>query len=1149
MGSALAGALVLTACGGGAAGDSGPRVRDDAQSIRLGDAPTLQVGSTATVSATASSGLSVGLSSLTPAVCTLDAATGLVQGVSIGDCSISAFQGGNDRFAPAPQATPVIHVSGRTQSLAFDTLPALVVGDTVAAAAAASSGQAVRYSSQTPELCSVDPDRGVVVAMAAGTCAVAAEQPGNSQWSPAAPVVQTVTIRGAAQKITVAALAPLLVGTSTAATGSASSGLALRWSSLTPEVCSVSPSGAVLALAAGTCTVAADQAGATLWAAAPQAQQSTTVSRATQAITLNATPATLTVGSPALARATTSSGLPATITSLTPVICSVDATRGGITPLSAGQCLLQASQAGDGTWSAAAPVVLSLPVAGMAQTLSFGARPTLVVNGASTALATASSGLPVSFASASPQTCTTTPAGRVTGLLIGNCTLVATQAGNGSWAAAPQATLTLAVAGQAQSVSFAAAPALAMGGTATVHATASSGLAVSYSTLTPAACTVDTTTGLVTSLTVSACTIAASQPGTTTWAAAPQAVQTLSNTVAPQTLSFAPPNDVVVNGQTTVRATATSGLPATYASLSTAICSVGSSSGLVTGLMAGTCTLAARQSGDGTWAPAAQVTVSLSVGGMPQGLSFAAAPLLAAGGSATVRASASSGLPVVYSTLTPSICSVASATGVVTASVPGICRIAADQPGDSLWAAAPQLSQSLTVTAALQSISFGAAPAVRVGSTGTVRATASSGLPVTFSSLSTNCSVGGSTGVVTGLSPGTCTIAASQPGNATWAAAATVTQSIAIAPDPNQTISFGAAPVLTLGSSATVNATATSGLPVNLASLSPSVCSVATGSGLVTASALGDCVISANQAGNGSYNAAPQVTLTLAVQLPPGMSAPAAPTGVTASLGNGISQVLVTATAVSSGGSAITRYTVTSSPAGITAQGTALPVTVSCPSTCAGYTFALAASNAVGTGSTSAPVEVLTTFDVMTRFYEPDTQPRDSIFTGSFVLNSTTGAITGLTGRLTESMSGNAIGSAPFFDMTQVPLTYQLQTWRDSTLGGRFVASFAKNTTSTFSTAAGGDGWSPAAGIGVGGVYAGFPARYATSIQNSSILIFVPDNPFTPLTAAQIAKLAYADCAPGGMMGAVCMTATSIAGYGAVGTMSGYPVSQLITKR
>ncbi len=61
------------------------------------------------------------------------------------------------------------------------------------------------------------------------------------------------------------------------------------------------------------------------------------------------------------------------------------------------------------------------------------------------------------------------------------------------------------------------------------------------------------------------------------------------------------------------------------------------------------------------------------------------------------------------------------------------------------------------------------------------------------------------------------------------------------------------------------------------------------------------------------------------------------------------------------------------------------------------------------------------------------------------------------------------------------------------------------------------------------GVYAGSPARYATSIQNSYVLAFVPDNPFASLTAAQIAKLADADCAPGGMMGAVCMTATIVA--------------------
>ena len=30
-------------------------------------------------------------------------------------------------------------------------------------------------------------------------------------------------------------------------------------------------------------------------------------------------------------------------------------------------------------------------------------------------------------------------------------------------------------------------------------------------------------------------------------------------------------------------------------------------------------------------------------------------------------------------------------------------------------------------------------------------------------------------------------------------------------------------------------------------------------------------------------------------------------------------------------------------------------------------------------------------------------------------------------------------------------------------------------------------------------------------------------------------------------MGAVCMTGTTVAGYGAIGTMGGYPVSQTIT--
>ncbi len=81
----------------------------------------------------------------------------------------------------------------------------------------------------------------------------------------------------------------------------------------------------------------------------------------------------------------------------------------------------------------------------------------------------------------------------------------------------------------------------------------------------------------------------------------------------------------------------------------------------------------------------------------------------------------------------------------------------------------------------------------------------------------------------------------------------------------------------------------------------------------------------------------------------------------------------------------------------------------------------------------------------------------------------------------------------------------------------------------------------------------GYDAGYRTPANNPGnayAMIFVNTaNPLAPLTSDQRNKLAYADCAPGGMMGAVCMTGTTVAGYGAVGTMSGYPVSQTITKK
>ena len=81
-----------------------------------------------------------------------------------------------------------------------------------------------------------------------------------------------------------------------------------------------------------------------------------------------------------------------------------------------------------------------------------------------------------------------------------------------------------------------------------------------------------------------------------------------------------------------------------------------------------------------------------------------------------------------------------------------------------------------------------------VGTTGTVSATATSGLAVSFSSTTlATCSVAGTT--VTGIAAGTCTVAANQAGNASFSAAPQVTQNINIGAG-SQTISFGVAPTV-----------------------------------------------------------------------------------------------------------------------------------------------------------------------------------------------------------------------------------------------------------------------------------------------------------------------------------------------------------------
>jgi hypothetical protein len=521
----------------------------------------------------------------------------------------------------------------------------------------------------------------------------------------------------------------------------------------------------------GTVVLQASQAASSDYAAGTK-QAAFTVVHGSQTIDFPAIAAQTVLTSVTLS-ATASSGLTVSFTSLTTSVCTVSGNSASL--LEAGTCTIQASQSGNDDYLAAPKVNLNISVTHLAQTITFPAIAAKPALSTVTLTATASSGLTVNYTSLTTSVCTVS--GNSASLLeAGTCTIQASQSGNDVYLAAPKVNLSISVTHVAQTIDFpaiAAKPALS---TVTLSATASSGLTVNYTSLTTSVCTVSGNSASL--LESGTCTIQASQSGNDVYLAAPKVNLNISVTHLAQTITFPAIAAKPALSTVTLSATASSGLTVSFTSLTTSVCTVSGNSASL--LESGTCTIQASQSGNDVYLAAPKVNLNISVTHLAQTIDFPAIAAKPALSTVTLSATASSGLTVSFTSLTTSVCTVSGNSASLLEA--GTCTIQASQTGNDVYLAAPKVNLNISVTHLAQTIDFPAIATQTVNTTVTLSATTSSGLAVSYTSLTTSvCTVTGNTASL--LETGTCTIQASQPGNGVYLAAARVSQSFTVKAD------------------------------------------------------------------------------------------------------------------------------------------------------------------------------------------------------------------------------------------------------------------------------------------------------------------------------------------------------------------------------
>ena len=350
-----------------------------------------------------------------------------------GSVTIRAAQAGNDNFNLAPTVDRTFTVAKAAQTISFGALAAKTFGDApFLVSATASSGLPVSFASSVSSVATVSGN--TITLVGGGTTTLTASQAGDANYSLATAVPVTLTVNPAAATVTLGSLSATYSGTAKSATATTSP--AALPVVFTYDGSSTAPTNAGTYAVVGTINHA-NYTGS--------ASGSLVIAKADQTIVFSTLAAKTFGTAPFTVSATASSGLPVSFASATSSVATVSGNT--VTLVGVGTTDITASQAGNTNYNAATPVIQPQVVNQLAQTITWAGTELAgktVGNPAIPLVATASSGLTVSFASSNP-TVATISGSTLTIVGPGTADITASQAGNANVVAAPSVTRTITV--------------------------------------------------------------------------------------------------------------------------------------------------------------------------------------------------------------------------------------------------------------------------------------------------------------------------------------------------------------------------------------------------------------------------------------------------------------------------------------------------------------------------------------------------------------------------------------------------------------------------------------------------------------------------------------------------------------------------------